>query len=427
MGDILFAVGAINREIAMEKWKTHPVIKSVEVSDLGKVRNSTTKQIYKQGIDKYGYNKLSLGSSNNRVYKTVHRLVMETWTGSVPEGLQVNHINGVKTDNRLCNLEWVTPSYNINHSYRTGLNNNVVMARLIDVKDNKEIKNLPLKSISRMLGVRFNVLIPLILNSGVNHILGRYVIIVNNEDDIGASFNSLNFGRQVFCKEMLSGEITLYSSMMSAAFFTGVRSMRELHKKDPYLVIGYAFSFNKDNLVGYTVSEQYLSLISSERYEYLNKPYLAHNKNGYLLYDYYLKTQYHFQTLDGVKSFIEDKRQCTGELTSSAVNSAMFRVSRNGKTGLIRGYGCKPATDSTEWTNHNEEIILCSLIGLKAPVRVFRVKTKEEDIICYGYKDLLSVIGISVDGHENEKTLKKIIADFKSTDIRFERLDFPIN
>ena len=48
----------------------------------------------------------------------VHRLVWEAFNGSISEGLQVNHINEVKTDNRLSNLNLMTPKENCNFGTR---------------------------------------------------------------------------------------------------------------------------------------------------------------------------------------------------------------------------------------------------------------------------------------------------------------------
>jgi hypothetical protein len=51
----------------------------------------------------------------------LHRVVWEACVGPIPERRVVNHKNGVKTDNRLCNLEVVTSGENNAHAYATGL------------------------------------------------------------------------------------------------------------------------------------------------------------------------------------------------------------------------------------------------------------------------------------------------------------------
>jgi hypothetical protein len=65
-----------------------------------------------------------------RVYKRIggkflnleiHRLMIETFIGQIPKGMQVNHINGDRYDNRLVNLEVVTPLENMQHAHRNGL------------------------------------------------------------------------------------------------------------------------------------------------------------------------------------------------------------------------------------------------------------------------------------------------------------------
>lgn len=102
-----------------------PLIKNnYEINRDGEIRNSITGKILVQSIDSYGYKVIALQTvDGRRVTRKVHRLVLITFVGYSldPAKTTVNHINGIKTDNRLCNLEWASLSDQQRHSIDTGL------------------------------------------------------------------------------------------------------------------------------------------------------------------------------------------------------------------------------------------------------------------------------------------------------------------
>lgn len=116
--------------------------------------------------DKNGYRCAYLGPRLRGASIKVHRLVAAAFIGPIPEGMQVNHINGVKSDNRLENLEIVTPAENIRHSFqklgRVGANTNPAKgvshhnARLTadEVKDIRRLYAAGIKQVT--LAERFN-------------------------------------------------------------------------------------------------------------------------------------------------------------------------------------------------------------------------------------------------------------------------------
>ena len=59
-----------------------------------------------------GYLRSSVRYKGQRYFYQVHRAIWVSQKGAVPEGLELDHINGVKTDNRLTNLEVVTGKVN---------------------------------------------------------------------------------------------------------------------------------------------------------------------------------------------------------------------------------------------------------------------------------------------------------------------------
>jgi len=78
-------------------------------------------KILKPACSSGGYMKTVLLRDDGK-YKswTVHLFVMMAFVGVKPSGLEVNHKNGIKTDNRVGNLEYVTHKYNVQHSFDNG-------------------------------------------------------------------------------------------------------------------------------------------------------------------------------------------------------------------------------------------------------------------------------------------------------------------
>lgn len=82
-----------------------------KISNLGNVKNKHGR-ILKPGISR-GY--LNVGMCKNKIQKTlyVHRLVAETFINNPENKEYIDHINGMKTDNRIENLRWATHSENM--------------------------------------------------------------------------------------------------------------------------------------------------------------------------------------------------------------------------------------------------------------------------------------------------------------------------
>ena len=88
-----------------------------EVSNQGRVRNAHTGRVLRPRKHNWGYLRVALYYKGLCKERFVHNLVATAFVEGWREGLQVNHKNGVKTDNRAENLEWVTSSENHQHAH----------------------------------------------------------------------------------------------------------------------------------------------------------------------------------------------------------------------------------------------------------------------------------------------------------------------
>ncbi|MGJ1211954.1 NUMOD4 domain-containing protein [Sphingobacterium multivorum] len=117
-----------------EIWLPVPNYPNYEVSNLGRVKTlqramkskagsiaAVNEKIMKGSFSRDGYPIVKISNQFGKKILKVHRLVAMAFIPNPDNKPQVNHINGVKTDNYTDNLEWVTGKENVTHGYQTGL------------------------------------------------------------------------------------------------------------------------------------------------------------------------------------------------------------------------------------------------------------------------------------------------------------------
>lgn len=114
-----------------ETWKVIPKTNGFYlVSNLGRIKSlkknaSTGGIILKLGLHPKGYLRIGITyDSGKRIMKSVARLVGMAFIPNPENKSQINHIDGVKTNNTVSNLEWVSNQENMDHSIQVLKNRN---------------------------------------------------------------------------------------------------------------------------------------------------------------------------------------------------------------------------------------------------------------------------------------------------------------
>lgn len=162
---ILLSLLVILNTSKMEVWASVVGFENqYEVSSLGNIRSidryvkhhiEGVNRMYKgtnkkTRLNSKGYVRCNLKNDGKRYDFTVHRLVAEAFIPNPENKPQINHINGIKTDNRIENLEWCTQSENNIHATK----NRLVKTKLTD-KEAMDIYNseLSLRKLAKMYNV----------------------------------------------------------------------------------------------------------------------------------------------------------------------------------------------------------------------------------------------------------------------------------
>jgi hypothetical protein len=149
-----------------ENWKRYKDT-NYEVSDLGNVRSLNTGAVMRASVDERGYPKITAWASNVPSNLRVHRMVAEMFLPNLEGKPVVNHLDGVKTNNCLTNLEWATVAENTQHAYDTGLQGRGEdhhLAKLVE-DDVHEIRQLIATGMSATaIGAKFGVTMHAVLH-----------------------------------------------------------------------------------------------------------------------------------------------------------------------------------------------------------------------------------------------------------------------
>ena len=104
--------------IPNEIWIDCIDIHDIQISNMGRFLRKSTKTLIDGYITSGGYVTVEFSGIGRF---SAHRLIAKAFIPNYENKPEVNHKNGVKTDNSVNNLEWVTPSENVRHSINTGL------------------------------------------------------------------------------------------------------------------------------------------------------------------------------------------------------------------------------------------------------------------------------------------------------------------
>ena len=91
-----------------EEWRTIQTFPNYQVSNLGNVRNTLTNKLLTPYDAGNGYMRIGLTRDGKKHQFYVHRLVCVAFRPNPEKKETVNHLNGIKNDNRLSNLEFAT-------------------------------------------------------------------------------------------------------------------------------------------------------------------------------------------------------------------------------------------------------------------------------------------------------------------------------
>lgn len=210
----------------------------------------------------YGYYVFGYIFNSKKYILKIHRLLAKTFIGrplrhldKTFEQLQVNHINSIRTDNALSNLEWVTHKENIQHGFVNNPRNTFRAVLVKNIYTDEIIRYISIHACAAVFNLKEDTLQRhLSIKTTVKAINGRFVF----KYDDGTPWGDYDFTKlkelgtikiPISVTNLNNGEVINYDSVISAAKATStwdVMIRRNLKFKDSYILRNFCYSYIKN-------------------------------------------------------------------------------------------------------------------------------------------------------------------------------------
>ena len=335
----------------------HPFLAGISCDRLGNVYINGKRST---SFDAKGYRRLSYKGKNY----LEHRLIAQTFIPNPDNKTEVNHINGIKHDNRVENLEWVTHQQNIMHALETGLRKDRYPINCVDITTNEHYEFKLLKECAQFLGVSQDAVLSKIKYSYKYPVHNKYHLTITPEFLERIKHPIRNNHIPIWCYDHVTKTKTKYVSSAYMSYETGMNTytVREActKKYDVYYIGGYSFTY-KENIKFEEVNK-FKAL--RDRIKILKKSFGEINKL-IEVYDYSKKEIIKVGSCQDLTVFLNT--------SSKLISDYCTRGKVKGRTWLLKGYGIRHKDSGLDWYPYSEREIIASKLGCKFDRFIYKI------------------------------------------------------